>query len=135
MFADGIEQPAFSYFGGGVTKAACGGVERRALGLHPPQAGRSLADYLVRLPEVPARLVTAIGLRDGSKSKGVGFAVQVNGEIQFSQSLQPGTGWVPASVNLARWRGQPVLLTLITDSEGDFEFDWAVWAEPQLEAP
>ena len=100
----------------------------------PPPAGRSLADYLLRLPETPLRLATAIGIRDGSLSKGVGFSVEVNGEVQLTRSLQPGGGWVPVSVDLARWRGQPVLLTLVTDAEGGFEFDWAVWAEPKLES-
>ena len=135
VYADGIEGPAFSYFGGSVTTARCGEVARQALSLHPPPAGRSLADYLLRLPDAPARLVTAVGIRDGSKSKGVGFAVQVNGELQFGRSLHPGSGWVPVSVDLARWRGQPVLLTLATDAEGSYEFDWAVWAEPRLERP
>jgi hypothetical protein len=26
------------------------------------------------------------------------------------------------------------VLTLVTDSMGSFAFDWAVWAEPRLEA-
>jgi hypothetical protein len=135
VHADGLETLAFSYFGGGVTTATCGGLERRALSLHPPPSGRSLADFLLRLPNRPARFVTGIGIRDGSKSKGVGFAVQVNGEMQFAQSLKPGDHWIPVSVDLARWSGQPILLTLVCDAEGSYEFDWAVWAEPRLESP
>ena len=132
VYTNGVEVPAFSNFRGGAVTAGCGGQSRRALALHPPPAGRSMADYLLQLLETPARLVTAIGIRDGSKSEGVGFEVQVNGAAVFSKSLKPGTGWVPVEVDLARWRGQPVLLTLVTDAEGGFNFDWAVWAEPQV---
>ncbi len=134
VYTNGVEIPAFSYFRGGAVTAGCGGQSRRALALHPPAAGRSLADYFLQLPDAPARFVTAIGIRDGSKSEGVGFEVQVNGAAVFSKSLKPGTGWVSVEVDLARWRGQPVLLTLVTDAEGGFNFDWAVWAEPQLAA-
>jgi hypothetical protein len=105
------------------------------LSLHPPPSGRSLADYSRRLPESPVRLVTAIGIRDGSKSIGVGFAAQVKGETQSAQSLKPVSGWVPVSVHRSRWRGQAALLTLVTDAERGHEFDWTAWAEPRLERP
>lgn len=134
VFGDGIERAASGYFRGSVTVARCGGVQRKALSLHPPPAGRSLADYLVRLPEEPVRLSARIGIADGARSKGVTFAVQVNAETQFTRSLAPGSGWVPVAVALAPWRGQGVLLTLVTDAEGGHDFDWAVWGEPQIEA-
>ena len=124
--------PAFSYFGAAAGPATCAGEARRALNLHPPPVGRSLADFLIKLPPTPLRLVTAIGLRDGSKSNGVTFEVELNGRSLFRQSLKPGDGWKPVVVDLAPWQGQPVLLTLVTDAEGDFNFDWAAWAEPKL---
>jgi hypothetical protein len=132
LFGDGIEGPAFGYFGWTVGQAACGGETRRALNLHPPPAGRSLADFLLKLPDAPLRLVTAIGLRDGSKSNGVTFEVELNGRSLFRQSLKPGGGWKPIEVDLQPWQGQPVVLTLVTDAEGDYNFDWAAWAEPKL---
>lgn len=132
VYTNGIETAGTGYFVGGVTTASCAAQPRRVLALHPPPSGRSLADYLLQLPNTPARFISAIGVRDGSKSEGVGFEVEVNGAAVFSKSLKPGTGWVPVEVDLARWRGQPVLLTLVTDAEGGFNFDWAVWAEPSL---
>ena len=53
LFADGVEQPSYSYFGGSVSEAKCGGQNRPALSLHPPPAGRSLADWQDDPPEPP----------------------------------------------------------------------------------
>ena len=131
-FADGVEQPGYSYFGGSVIEAKCGGDARPALLLHPPSAGRSLADWWLKLPAAPARLVTAIGIRDGSTSKGVGFAIEVNGRKVFDKTLQPGSGWVPVEISLAEWKSRPVVLTFLTESLKDAECAWAVWAEPRL---
>ena len=133
VFSDGIEQPGFSYFDGQVTTSACVGESRRVLFLHPPAAGRSLADWLLRLPDQPVRLDTAVGIRDGAKSKGVAFEIQVNGATLFQKSVLPDAGWLPVRANLSRWRGQTVLITFITDSEGNMVCDWATWAEPRLE--
>jgi hypothetical protein len=134
LFGDGLEQPSYSYFGGSVLEASCGGQSRPALSLHPPPAGSSLADWWLKLPATAARLVTAIGIRDGAKSKGVGFAIEVNGRKVFDKTLQPDSGWVPVEISLAEWKNQPVVLTLLTDSLKDGQFAWAVWAEPRLVA-
>ena len=88
LFADGVEQASYSYFGGSVGEAKCGGQNRPALSLHPPPAGKSLADWWLKLPATAARLVTAIGIRDGAKSKGVGFAIEVNGRKVFEKTVQ-----------------------------------------------
>jgi hypothetical protein len=132
LFGDGLEQASYSYFGANVLEASCGGQNRPALSLHPPPAGRSLADWWLKLPATPAWLITAIGIRDGAKSKGVGFAIEVNGRKVFQKTLQPGSGWVPVEVSLAEWKNQPVVLTFLTDSLNDGQFAWAVWAEPRL---
>ncbi len=132
VFADGLERAAYSHFGGSVIEANCGGQNRPALSLHPPPAGRALADWWLKLPATAARLVTAIGIRDGAKRQGVGFAIEVNGRKVFDQTVKPDTGWVPVEISLAEWKGQPVALTLLTESVGDGQFAWAVWAEPQL---
>jgi hypothetical protein len=91
-----------------------------------------VADFWIKLPASPAVLQTAIGIRDGSKSTGVGFSIEVNGRTMFEQSLRPGGGWTPVTVDLSPWKSDAILLTLATDALGDFSFDWAVWALPQL---
>jgi hypothetical protein len=133
LFGDGLEQASYSYFGGTVLEASCGGQTRPALSLHPPPAGRSLVDWWLKLPARAARLVTAIGIRDGAKSKGVGFAIEVNGRKVFDKTLQPASGWVPVAVSLAEWKNQPLVLTFMTESlNDDGQFAWAVWAEPRV---
>ena len=132
LFDDGVEQVSRSYFGGSLMEAKCGGQIRPALSLHPPPAGRSLADWWLKLPAVPARLVTAIGIRDEAKSKGVGFAIEVNGRKLFDKSVLPASGWLPVEISLAEWKNQPVVITFLTDALKDGQCAWAVWAEPRL---
>ena len=134
LFADGIERPGYSYFQGISRTAICAGETRNALSLHPPPNGRTIADYWLKLPAEPVQLRTAVGILDGSKSTGVGFEIQVNGRSVFTKSLKPASGWIPAEVDLSEWAGKPVLLSLISDSEGDYTFDWAVWGTPVIMA-
>jgi len=129
----GIEGPPPMY-GPAIGPATCNGVERLSIHEHPPQKGCSLLDYHLKLPNAPCMLATAIGIRDGSKSAGVGFRVEVNGRVLFSQDLKPGSGWIPVDVDLAPYAGREIVLTLVTDALEEFNFDWAVWAEPKLVA-
>jgi hypothetical protein len=112
-------------------EAMVGGVKKPALHVHPPQNGRMVVDYLLRLPPTPARLMAAVGIRDGSNSRGVGFRVKVNGRELWSADLLPGA-WKPVEADLACYAGQTIVLSLIADSLGDFSFDWAVWSEPRV---
>ena len=36
------------------------------------------------------------------------------------------------SADLSEWAGQLVVLSLVTDSDGPFNCDWACWGEPTL---
>ena len=74
--------------------------------MHPPNNGRTIAVYLLTLPTDPARLVTRVGLREGSKSEGVEVSVAANGRTCESQRIQPGT-WKDLSVDLQPWAGRP----------------------------
>lgn len=133
LFVDGIERPSYSFFAGVPGEAACGGKTLPALNQHPPPNGQTLVDYVLRLPNAPVWLKTWIGLCDGNKSNGVGFRIEIDGKEVFSRRVDHGaSGWSPVSVDLSPWHGKPVVLTLITDSLGDYDFDWAAWAEPQL---
>ena len=129
---DGVERTNYGDFGGSVLEAECGGQRRPALSLHPPPAGSAVADWWLKLPASSARLVTAIGIRDGATPKAVGFAIEVNGRRVFDKTLQPGSGWVPVDVSLGEWKNQPVVLTLLADSPDSSRIAWALWAEPRL---
>ena len=109
------------------------GEERAGLTAHPPSAGRVYADYLLQLP--PTHRLTldfAVALQDGSKSEACRFLVEANGEELFSQLVTGPDGWHPGRVDLSRFAGHPVLLSLIVDSEGPYSYDWARWADPVL---
>ena len=111
--------------------AMVGGVKKPGLHAHPPANGHLAMDFLLRLPTTPARLEASAGIRDGSNSRGVGFRVRVNGGELWTVDLRPGR-WEPVQIDLARYAGRTIVLSLVTDALGDFEFDWASWGDPRL---
>lgn len=121
-----------SYVSVGVGTARCGGVQRRGFSAHPPDRGETVIRFPMTLGKNGAVLRTWAGLRDDSTSTGVVFRIEVNGQTMAERSLLPG-GWQPMEADLQKWRGQPVLLSLVTDSDGPHSFDWAWWGEPRLE--
>lgn len=116
-----------------IDDAEVGGVRKRGLYCHPPNHGRTLAEYAVTLPAQPAMLEAFVGLRDGSSSDGVVFAVEVNGRQVARRPMLPG-GWQAVTADLSPWAGKAVVLTLVTDSDGPYSYDWAVWGEPVVRA-
>lgn len=130
---DGTESAPHSFMSPSAGDATVGGVKKRALHAHPPPNGQMTVDYLLRLPPTLARLEMFAGIRDGSKSHGVGFRVKVNGLELWTADLMPGS-WKPVEVDLARYAGQTIVLSLVTDALGDFSFDWAAWGEPRMVA-
>ncbi len=130
---DGTESAPHDYLSPSPGDAVVGGVKKRALHVHPPPNGQMVVDYLLRLPPTPVRVVAFAGIRDGSKSRGVGFRVKVNGLELWTADLPSGS-WKPAEVDLSRYAGQTIVLSLVTDALGDFNFDWAVWGEPRMVA-
>lgn len=115
-----------------LTQASVGGVERTALLEHPPMNGAALIDYHLALPDTPMELAAALGVRDGSRSTGVGFRVEVNGMAMFQRDTTPGTPWEDVRIDLSSFAGREIVLTLVVDALGGYDYDWAVWAEPRL---
>lgn len=109
-----------------------GGVARDGLFAHPPDHGRAIALVPMRLPATPARFNAQVGVRDNACSDGVIFLVEINGTEVARRRMMPGK-WEPLSVDLAPWAGKPVVLALVTDSDGPFTCDWAAWGEPRIE--
>jgi len=108
-----------------------GGEARAGLFTHPPNHGLTVADFALTLPAAPAELHTFVGLRDRSKSEGVVFRIEANGMGLARVPMKPG-GWRAVTCDLSAWAGKPVVLSLITDSDGPFSYDWAAWGEPTL---
>jgi hypothetical protein len=112
--------------------AVVGGIQRRGLSAHPPNHGQTIGHLPMTLPDEAAALNTWVGIRDGSTSTGVVFAVEVNGLEVARRRMLPGR-WEELTVDLSQWKGSPIVLSLITDSDGPYSFDWAHWGEPQIE--
>lgn len=132
LTSDGIETEPYSFASVSIGDASCKNETRRAIAIHPPEYGKTMADYYLILPAEPSKFVAAIGLKDGSKSTGAGFEVWVNGKQLFKETLVPDTGWLPVEVDLTPYAGQAVMLTLVVDSIDSAYYDWAVWADPTL---
>lgn len=111
--------------------AVIGGVKRSGLRAHPPDHGRTMAYLPMRLPSQPAVFRTFVGVA-GGKSTGVVFRVEVNGR-ELARRRMLSEPWEEITADLAPWAGQPVVLALMTDSDGPFSYDWAHWAEPRID--
>ncbi len=132
LTSDGREMEPFGYSSAGYDNAACNNDTRMALNIHPPDFGKTMVDYYLQLPKTPSKLVTAIGLKDGSKSSGVIFEIWLNGKTVLSQKLIPNSGWIPIEVDLTPYAARPLMLTFAADSIDSAYFDWAVWADPVI---
>ena len=127
-------QPGGPYGAGSVGTAVSGGVTKSsAIWAHPPDGGRTLLSWVLRLPDVNGlKLGWSAGLGDGAFSQdGVDFHVRVNG-VTYWQVTAQSNHWIPGTLDLSKWKGQNVLVELMTDSRGDHIFDWAYWADVVL---
>ncbi|QNK57689.1 DUF6259 domain-containing protein [Paenibacillus sp. PAMC21692] len=133
-FDNGMEGLAQAPFGGFAGTGSVNNVNKQGLDAHPPQRGQTHVEYALRLPVgTDAALTGFAGIKDGAdESGGVGFRIAVNGNIVWSEDMMPGAAWEPFHISLADYAGESVVLTLITDSMGDYGYDWAFWGEPQL---
>ena len=131
---DEKETPPHGFYRCIPNAVAVGGVVREGLFAHPPVRGRNRIDWLLTLPDKPARLTGFAGLRDGAEkhSNGVGFRIVANDRTLWEKDLQPDGQWVPFDLPLADLKGQAVILSFITDSLINHHSDWAHWAEPKI---
>lgn len=131
----GGESPPFDFMRAIPASGVVGGVEKAGLFAHPPPQGENHVDFVLTLPPVQGlRLAGFAGLRDGADpSKGVQFRIQINGEERWRHDQFPKAPWTPWEVSLSEGAGQTVILSFITDSQGDSSFDWAQWGEPRIE--
>jgi len=136
LFENGTESPPQGPFGGITGTGVVLGVQKQGLDAHPPQRGQTHVDYVVKLPATGAASLSGFaGIKDGADdSQGVGFRIAVNGTELWTEDLMPGEAWTPFDVSLADFAGETVVLTLITDSLGDYGYDWAFWGEPMITA-
>jgi hypothetical protein len=108
------------------------GTPCKAISGHPPNSGRTALDWCLQLPPGPLRLQFHAQVRKGGGP--VAFEVQVNGQSLWALPMPYPSGWKEGAVDLAPWAGKPVLLSLVTDSEGSNNCDWAAWGDVRLVA-
>ncbi|MBM3474168.1 MAG: hypothetical protein FJX75_12945 [Armatimonadetes bacterium] len=97
---------------------------------HPPDSGRTALDWCLQLPTEPVQLRFHAQVRKGGGP--VAFEVQVNGQSLWHLPMPYPNGWKEGAVDLAPWAGKPVLLSLVTDSVGSNNCDWAAWGDVRL---
>lgn len=125
-----LSAPGSTFDSGAIRSVSSGGVLKNpAIFAHPP-GGRTTLSWLLRLPAGESlRLGWSAGLADASASDdGVDFVVRING-VAYWQASRFAPGWLAGSLDLSRWRGQSILLELVTDSRASFGFDWAYWSD------
>jgi hypothetical protein len=125
------------------------GDQRQVLYQHPPESGKQEVIYGVTVPTAGAlRFAIALSPDVWSPQNGDGVRFEVyvanidtpqEGQLVFSRYINPKYNitdrrWRNFLVDLSPWDGQEVHLSLLTNAgkAGDWSFDWAGWAEPQL---
>jgi hypothetical protein len=114
---------------------------RLALAVHPPwrtAAGEAYAGFRVALPKVkPLVLSFATAIRDSNVgeplSDGVEFRVHADGDEIFTR-FSTAKSWQPARVDLSRYAGRTIKLTLVTGPgpKLNTSVDQAYWAAPAI---
>jgi hypothetical protein len=131
LVSGGVLTPGSVYGAGTPAQWTDGPQALPALNGHTPAWGQTHLEWLLHLPSQLLRLAVGAGIRKGGEQ--VAFRILVNGLVVWDGG-DPGSGrMVTGSVDLSPWAGQPVLLSLVTDSLGSNNCDWAVWVDPRLE--
>jgi hypothetical protein len=123
--------------------------QRHVLYQHPPESGNQEVIYDVVVPTAGAlRFAIALSPEVWSPENGDGVRFEVyvadantpqEGQLVFTRYINPKFNvtdrrWRNFLVDLSDWDGKEVRLSLLTDAgeAGDWSFDWAGWAEPQV---
>ena len=123
----------------------CGGVQRRALRMHPPYkqgVGYSAVVYdAVALPTAANPVLRAlVGKGDGSDlGDGILYRLVVidarGTETRAGEQKVEGHKWLPIEVDLSRWTGTSIGIKLVTDvgEDDNSSGDWGCWADLRIE--
>jgi hypothetical protein len=138
---NGIPSPIAYERSGEIETVSSGGVvKRRAIVADPPRNGFTILSWAVSLPPDATDLLINAGLANAPPPfppdvnySGTDFIIQINGQRLWEKELRIG-GWNEVKIDLSPWRGQNILIQLITDSERNATFDWARWADLEIRA-
>lgn len=126
-----------SLLGSGQNRSATsGGVTRQSAicALPADNNGRTVLSWTLALPSANASMLNwSSALSDDSVfTTGVEFEVRINGTTYWTLLQTAPAGWIPGSLDLSAWRGQNVLVQLVTNSVGSNGYDGAYWADLTL---
>lgn len=110
-----------------VVGVSINGREMDGIFQHPPAKGIAVARYLLALPTGKRCVLRFLTGFLAASANGAEFSIRVDDEVVWS-TVQTVAAFVPATVDLARWRGRTVELALCVDGRGDITNDWCVWA-------
>jgi hypothetical protein len=124
---------------------ACDGVLKNGWFMHPPYQGGVGYTYVAYNMDVPdddgAMFRAVVGKEDGSDlGDGIWFYVYVKDasgkETKVGEQRVNVHTWKPIEANLAPWKGQAILLKLVSDvgPADNSTGDWSCWAEMRLES-
>ncbi len=128
------------------TEKSCGGDRRRCLFMHPPYNGGVGYSYALLEPmQLPNRSSAAfrceVGKADGSDpGDGILFRVTVidseGNETPVAERQWIQHAWTPLKAGLSRWKGQRVVIKLITDvgPADNSAGDWGCWSSLRVES-
>lgn len=119
-----------------------GGVTMPGIFQHPLDDGQARLSYEVAVPTLGdgdrAVFTFSAGLRDGvdfadedRAPDGVLCGVEVDGTLVLEFTVRDAA-WRPLAVDLTRFGGSTIRLTLATDADGTSNYDWLVWGDPTV---
>jgi len=118
---------------GSIGPATSGGIaKQRTLYAFSPTIGQTILSWYLQLPASPnLALSFSAAYWDGyiPLSQGFLMSVRVNGATLWQYNVNLPAAWEYGAVDLSPWSGQPVVLELITDSQGGNTDDFTSWAE------
>ena len=104
----------------------------------PPRSGYTILSWALQVPAGASALNVTYGMPDAPPPfppkvdySGMRFSIRVNGTEIWGQSTASG-GWLTVPISLNAYRGQKILLELVTDSLGTAIYDCGRWADLSL---
>ena len=132
---DGIFRLGNVYNSGNRTTVESPNGERKpSIFAPPPTNGQTILQFPLHLSQSQSLIFSfSMVLQDNPCSNGVLFQVLLNGQNRLEHLIE-SPGWVDADLSLSEFAGQPILLELVTDTNGNSGCDWAHWADLHITA-
>jgi hypothetical protein len=132
--------PSTVPYSGTIAATSAGGINKqRTIYGFTPLNGQFVLSWPLQLPSSSSLYLSfSTGLRDDAApfnpNQDVLLYVRVNGIVLWSYRATLPSAWTYGEVDLSPWKGQSIVLELISDSDGPNGADWTSWAELTLDS-